>query len=324
MALADANRRPQRAATAQLAGRLCLNTPVPELLYTVLPCGGQEPKLLGIVMKFIVYCLLLLGAGNIAWADAQIRFKDAEGNVNTMQTNGSMVRINGGPTPGYLLLNGATGEFFIVNPERNEIIKVAPDELAGMTEVGDLNMGLKTRGGREKVAGYTTGRYDLLVNGSLCGTLYGSSELIQNSDLQQMLVAMRGMHKLGRAMVAGLGKPLSECQRAESRLADLADSSGFVLRFVDDQGQQRFEVISLETDAVVDEAAYELPQGMPIVDMSEKMQQLGKQGRQMQEQMTDMNALMQQIEENGGQMTEEMQQRMQEMMQQMQQMQQPQ
>ena len=275
-------------------------------------------------MKFTLYCLLLLNACNIAWADAQIRFKDATGNVNTMQTNGSMVRINGGPTPGYLLVNGTTGEFFIVDSKQNEIIKFAPDEVGGMTEVGDLNMGLKSRGGREKVAGYTTGRYDLLVNGSLCGTLYGSSELIENSDLKQMLVAMQGMHKLARSMVAGLGKSMSECQRAESRLADLADTTGFVLRFVDDQGQQRFEVISLDTDAMIDQAEYEVPQGMPVVDMSAKMRELGKQGQQMMGQMPDMNEMLQQIEASGGQMTEEMQQQMKKMMEQMQQMQQPQ
>lgn len=275
-------------------------------------------------MKFIVYCLLLLGACNIAWADVQIRFKDASGNVNTMQSNGSKVRINGGPTPGYLLVDGTSGNFFIVDTNRNEIVKVAPDEVGRMAEVGELVISLKARGGREKVAGYTTGRYDLISNGLFCGTIYGSSELFQNNELRQMFKAMQGMHKLGRGMVAGLGKALSECQRAESRLADLADTSGFVMRFVDDQGKQRFEVVSLDTDALVDQSEYELPQGMPVVDMSEKMKTLGQQGQQMMQQMPDMNKMMQQLQENGGEMTEEMQQQMQQMMEQMQQLQQAQ
>lgn len=231
-------------------------------------------------MKFILF-LILLGAGSIAWADVQVRFKGGNGEVSTMLSNGSKVRINGGPTPGYLLVDGASGNFFVVDTKRKEIVKVAPGEVGGMAEVGQLSVGLKARGGREKVAGYTTGRYDLIANGELCGTIYGSSELIQNTELRQMFAAMQGMHKLARSMVAGHGKGLSECQRAEGRLADLANTSGFVMRFVDDQGKQRFEVISLDTNAQVDSSEYELPQGMPVVEMSEKMKQLGKQGQQM-------------------------------------------
>ena len=278
-------------------------------------------------MRVFFICLLLSGACNIAWADVLIRFEDAKGVVNTMTSNGNFVRINGGPMPGYLLLNGISGEFFIVDPKRNEIIKVAPDEIGGMAEVGDLNVSLKTRGGREKVAGYSTGRYDLIADGAFCGSVYGSSDLMKNAELRQMLVAMRGMHKLARSMAAGFGRSLSECQRAEGRLANLVDISGFVLRYVDGEGRQRFIVKELDIEASVDPSEYELPPGMPIVDMSAKMKELGQQGQQMMQQMPsmeEMNKLMQQMQENGGQMTPEMQQQMQQMMKQMQQLQQQQ
>ena len=275
-------------------------------------------------MKTILYCLLLIGVVNPAWADVQIRFKDAAGNVSTMFSNGSKVRINGGPMPGYLLVDGASGEFFVVDAKRNEIVKVAPDEVGGMAEVGALSVSLKPRGGSEKIAGYSTGRFDLIANGTMCGTIYGSSELIRNRELRQMFAAMQGMHKLARSMAAGLGNLLGECQRAEARLADLADSSGFVMRLVDDQGKQRFEVISLDTGATLDQGLYELPVGMTVVDMNEKMKQLGKQGQQMMQQMPNMNQMLQQMQQNGGQMTEEMRQQMNQMMQQMQQLQQAQ
>jgi hypothetical protein len=272
-------------------------------------------------MKTMLYCLLTLGVCNFAWADVQITFKDISGATSSMYSNGRKVRINGGRMPGYLLVDSASGEFFMVEPQRKEIVRVDPGEIAGMAEVSALNVSLKSRGGGEKIAGYSTGRFDLIANGMACGTIYGSSELIRNSELRRMFAAMQGMHKLARVMVAGVSPMLTECQRASARLADLADSSGFVLRVIDDKGAQVFEVLSLDTDATVDQGEYELPQGMRLIDMNEKMKAAANQGQQMLQQMPDMNRMMQQMQQNGGQMTPEMQQQLQDMMKQLQQQQ---
>ena len=224
-------------------------------------------------MKTAFFCLLAFGICTSTMADVQIQFANAVGEVNSMQSNGSRVRIDGGPTPGFLIVDAASGEFFVVDVERSEVLKIAPDEVGRVAEAGQLNVSLKTRGGREKVAGYTTGRYDLLANGEFCGSVYGSSELIKNNQLKEMFKAMQGMHRVSRSMVAGFGDVLSECQRAEARLADLVDISGFVLRFVDHEGIIRYEAVSVDLDAQVDPARYELPADMPVIDMKKKMQQ---------------------------------------------------
>ena len=277
-------------------------------------------------MKIVLYCLILLGACKLALADVQIRYQDASGSVNSMLSNGSKVRINGGPTPGYLLVDSASDEFFLVDPERKEILRVAPGEIGVMAEAGGLNVSLKPRGGGEKIAGYSTGRFDLIANGTLCGTVYGSTELMKNAELKGMFAAMQGMHKISHSMMAGIGSLLTECQRAHTRLADLTATSGFVLRVMGDEGKQVFEVLSLDTDAAVDPGEYELPRGMPVVDWSEKLQATPQQIQQMkqQKQMSDMNKMMQQLQQSGGQMTPELQQQMQKMMQQMQDLKQPQ
>jgi len=114
---------------------------------------------------------------------------------------------------------------------------------------------------------------------------------------------------------------LSACQRANTRLADLVDSSGFVMRVIDDQGRQAFEVLAVDTDKQVGAGFYDLPSGMQIVDMNEKMKQVSKQGQQMLQQMPNMEQIMKQIQQGGGEMTPEMQQQMQQMMEQMQQQQ---
>ena len=272
-------------------------------------------------MKLVLYFLLALGVSGGSWADVQIKYKDISGTTNTMRSNGQKVRINGGQMPGYMLVDGSSGEFFIVDTKRKEIIRITADEVGGTTEVGALSVSLKPRGGGEKIAGYAAGRFDLIANGELCGTLYGSSELMDNPDMRRMFEAMQGMHKITRSMMAGLAPMLTACQRANARMADLADTSGFVLRVIDDKGRQVFEVISVKTDKKVAPDYYELPSGMKVVDMNDKMKEVSKQGQQQLQQMPDMNEMMKQIQQNGGEMTPEMLEQMQQMMEQLQQQQ---
>ncbi|MCG6890130.1 MAG: hypothetical protein LJE92_11135 [Gammaproteobacteria bacterium] len=94
---------------------------------------------------------------------------------------------------------------------------------------------------------------------------------MKNRDLRRMFEAMQGMHKLSRTLMAGMGGLLSECQRAASRIADLVDTGSFILRIIDDQGGLMFEVLTLDTDKQVANSHYDLPPGMKIIDIDEKM-----------------------------------------------------
>jgi len=272
-------------------------------------------------MKAILYCLLSCGLCNAAWADVQIKFKDVSGRSSTISSSGQKVRINGANMSGYVVVDSASGDYFMVDPRHNEIIRATPVEIAGVKEDERLSISLKPRGVGEDIAGYGTGRFDLISNGIQCGILNGSSELMQNRDLRLMFEAMQGMHKMMRSLSAGMAGLLTECQRATSRLADLVDTAGFAMRVVDNKGELLFEVLSLSTDAKLAENYYELPAGMKVVDMNEKVKQAMRQGQEVIQKMPDMNQMMEQIEQNGGQMTPEMQQQMQKMMEQMQQLQ---
>ena len=159
-------------------------------------------------------------------------------------------------------------------------------------------MSLKPRGGGDKIAGYATGRFDLIANGEYCGSLNGSSELIRNRELKIMLESMQSMHKMSRMRMAGLGS-LSECQQASAQMTDLVDSSGFVMRYVDDQGKVIFEVLSVKTDKQVAADYYDIPSGMKVVDMDEKMGQAAKQSEKMKQEMPDLGEVMKQIQEDG-------------------------
>jgi hypothetical protein len=269
-------------------------------------------------MKAILCCMLSFGICSAAWADVQIKFEDLKGGTSTISSNGQKVRINGAQMPGYVLVENVTGTFFMVDPKRNEAIMATPTEIAGVEEDVRLSISLKPRGAGEEIAGYGTGRFDLISNGIQCGILNGSSELMQNRDLRRMFEAMQGMHRMMRSLSAGMAGLLTECQRATSRLADLVDTAGFIMRVVDEKGELLFEVLSVSTDVKLADDYYALPAGMKVVDMSEKTEQAIQKGQEIIQQMPDMEQMMQQ---NGGQIDEETQQQMKQMMEQMQQLQ---
>jgi hypothetical protein len=272
-------------------------------------------------MKAIICCLLSFGLCSAAWADVQIKFKDVKGGTSTISSNGQKVRINGAQMPGYVLVESVAGAYFMVDPKRNEAIMATPTEIAGVEEDVRLSISLKPRGAGEEIAGYGTGRFDLISNGIQCGILNGSSELMQNRDLRRMFDAMQGMHKMMRSLSAGVAGLLTECQRATSRLADLVDTAGFIMRVVDDKGELLFEVLSVSTDAELADDYYALPAGVKVVDMNAKVEQAMQKGQELIQQMPDMEQMMQQIQQNGGQINEETQQQMKQMMEQMQQLQ---
>ncbi len=274
-------------------------------------------------MKAILYFLLFFGVSNLALADVQIKFKDVQGGTSTISSNGKKVRINGAQMPGYVLVDNASGEFFMVDPKRSEIIRATPVEIEGVEEDEDerLSISLMPRGVGDEIAGYGTGRFDLISNGIQCGVLNGSSELMQNQELRHMFEAMQGMHKMMRNLMAGMAGLLTECQRATSRLADLVDTAGFVMRLVDDEEKLLFKVLLVDTKAVLADGYYDLPADMTVVNMNEKVEQAMQKGQEIIQQMPDMDQMMQQIQQDGGQISDESLQQMQQMMKQMQQLQ---
>lgn len=243
-------------------------------------------------MKPVISLLLMLVVPMTAWGDVQIKYKDMTGATNTVRSNGHKVRIDSKNMPGYILVDSVIDTFYMVDEKNGQIMKMALDDLGSGATGRKMNVSLKARGKGDKIAGYRTGRYDLIADGLSCGSLNGSSELAKNRELRQMLEAMESMAKMSRMRVASLGNALSECQQASSQMSDLVDTTGFVMRYVDDQGKQLYEVLSVKTDKQMSADYYDLPSGMTVVDMNEQMEQATQQ-------MPELENMMKQIEEDG-------------------------
>lgn len=252
-----------------------------------------------------------------AMADIQMSVSDGDGRKSTFSSNGQKTRIEGGDMPGYVIIDSTSGELFMVDPNRGQILTTRM--AGGAADSAAVEISLNDKGGGRKIAGYLTQKYELIANGERCGFVYASQELLENPDVQAIFEAMRGLQGLSRMMTGGMGGLLTDCQRAGMQLADVAQSSGVPLRVVDENGKLVSDVRSVDTKRKFGSNHYQLPTGMPIVDMTEQMGQAMNQTEQAMEDMPDMDELMKQIQQSGGEMTEEMQQQLQQLMKQMQQ-----
>ena len=272
-------------------------------------------------MKRIGFTLVSLALFANATADVQMTVKDGLGDSSTFSSNGQLVRIDGQQVAGFIIIDYASGEFFMVDSKRNEIMKTSLGQVDATNGDAALSVSLKDKGGGQKIAGYLTQKYELIADGEGCGLIYTSKQLLENKDVRAIFESLRNMQQFSRRMMGAMSGILSVCQRANMQSADAIESSGAPLRVVDNGGKLISEVLAIDTDKKIDSNHYALPSGMEVVDMSDKMNQAAQQTQQMMENMPDMNELMEQMQQGDGQMTEEMQQQLKQLMEQMQQQQ---
>lgn len=261
-------------------------------------------KILAITFSFFVVTSVL--------ADLQMKIGGKDG-TSTFSSNGEMVVIEdmqksaGKQTTGRILMDHVNGDFYMIDDERNEIMKTSIDQDGGTAGNTGVSVSLKDLGGGPKIANYATRKHELIADGESCGIIYTSSKLLRNNGVRAIIASMRSMQQFSRNMMKGMNNMMSVCDRAEMQLADIIESSGVPMRIIDENGKRVSEVLAVDTNKKFPGDHYKLPAGMEVVDMSQRMKQAEQQTQQMMGDMPDMDLdkLMKQIQQGGGQLDDE-------------------
>lgn len=267
-------------------------------------------------MKPILVVLFSLAFANVALADVKLVVKDSRGASSTIYSNGQQARVEGGKMPGYAIIDFNSGEILAIDTTRKEAIKMSLAGSSAASTGSSIGVSLKDKGGGRKIAGYLTRKYEIIAGGESCGMVYTSKKLLENSDVSTVFQSMKALQGMIGGMGSRLSGMLSLCQRASLELGDAMSSSGAPMRVIDASGKLVSEVVSVDTDSKA--MNYQVPAGLTVVSMDEKM---GQASGQMQD-MPDMNQLMQQMQAAGEQMTPEMKQQMEQLQEMLQQLQQ--
>jgi len=236
-------------------------------------------------MKRIVFTLTALTLFINAFADVQITVKDGFGGNSTFSSNGQLVRIDGQKMDGFIVIDYASGDFFMVDSKQGEVKQASLDQIDATQGAAPLSITLENKGGGPKIAGYLTRKFEMIVSGEGCGTVYASSKLLQNRDVRAIFESMRNMQEFSSRIMGGMSGIMPVCQRANMQLADVIESSGAPLRVVNKGGKMLSEVLTVVTDKKYAADHYALPAGMKVVDMTEQMNQATQQTQQMKQMM---------------------------------------
>ncbi len=272
---------------------------------------------------YLLFCALAAFISQPLFADLRLQFKDQDGRLSTIISNGDQARIDNPGDPGYILIDLKSGAVSMVNPQQRQVMRMdtgapaAPPLPQGVT--------VKVKKGKKgpRVAGYKTRKYHYSADGEKCGTIFGSKKMLEKKGVKQLFAAMNRMQNQARGMMAGFGSMLSACDQAQMEYSQHLETTGAPLRIVEADGRVASEVVSVNDKFKVAGNYYQLPVDFEQVSMQDQVNQARRQQQQamqqMQRSMPDMNQLMQQMQESGQmspEMIEKMQQRMQQMMQQ--------
>ena len=263
--------------------------------------------------KFLIICFSFFLASGTALADVQITVKGEKGHTSMFSSDGKRARIEDKQMPGYVIIDYAGDDFYMVDTKRGEIMRTSIGKGGVSVNDSKISISLKDKGGGQKIAGYSTRKLEMIANGKKCGTIYASSKLLKNNEVRAIFDSMRSMQQFSRNMSRGTSRTMSVCEQANLQMVDMIESSGAPMRVLDKNGNLQSEVIAVDTKKKFAANHYALPSGMEIVDMSDKMNQATQETQQMMENMPDMGELMKQIQQGGGEMTEEMQQQLEKM-----------
>ena len=236
-------------------------------------------------MKRIVFTLTALTLFINAFADVQITVKDGFGGNSTFSSNGQLVRIDGQKIDGFIVIDYASGDFFMVDSKQGEVKQASLDQIDATQGAAPLSITIEDKGDGPKIAGYLTRKFEMIVSGEGCGTVYASSKLLQNRDVRAIFESMRNMQEFSSRIMGGMSGIMPVCQRANMQLADVIESSGAPLRVVNKGGKMLSEVLTVVTDKKYAADHYALPAGMKVVDMTEQMNQAAQQTQQMKQMM---------------------------------------
>jgi len=281
-------------------------------------------------MLRILPVIFLFLAFSVVQADTQITINDIRGGVSEMSSSAKKARIDTQGDPTYSIVNYRSGEFFVVDPQRKEVMNMdmnSMSESAGAaTTTSQVAIKLNKKGKGPKIAGYKTEKYALTANNQHCGTIFGSKKLLKKKGVSELFDFMNRMRLQTMKMMGAFRGGMDVCEQAMQDVTLSFKKTGAPLRMLDAQGNVESEVSKVKTGKNIDAAFYEIPAGYKVVNVADQMNAASQQGqemmKQMGENMPDMNELMKQMQGQGGEVPEEVMEQlkqMQEMMKQYQQ-----
>lgn len=254
----------------------------------------------------IVCFLFFVGLSGTALGGTLVDFRDRSGADSQFLSDGKMGRLNLAAGKTYIILDFANQGMRGVLPERREVLDMSgeiPSLGFGGPAPSKTALTVEPEGEGPEVAGYETQQYKLSVNGEFCGTVFASTDAMQDTGLDQMFSALQRVAERTSKTMAGLQSAMTPCQRGKTNTFDHIARIGAPLRSLDEKGKVDVEVTRIQTDFDLPPDTFDIPSEYKVVTVADKMKevqaQLRSQLQQLQSNMPETEKKLAELQKSG-------------------------
>jgi len=213
---------------------------------------------------FVLFPILLLSIPAVN-AATLIEREDSQMGSSKMWVDGNNMRaqVDNGS---YMLMNFKRKQMYIVNTPRREIID-ASEMMKNRPAAAGLKVEIKRSGKGPVIAGYSTQKYDLMVNGRRCEQSLVSMKALKDSGLVDMMESMGDIDFDPRGDAYK-----SPCDKADGIFAIRMKKIGLPLAEINERGQVVDKVLRIEKNSKLPAGGFKRPSGYRTVTMQQMMQ----------------------------------------------------
>lgn len=195
-----------------------------------------------------------------------VETQSGEHGMQKMWIEGSHMRVDMGKGGEYMLADYSKKKIFIIDPVKKEMVDMSQFINDSTRHSDGLQVRVKLVGSGPAVAGYSTQKYSLSVNGRPCKQALVSHKALEDAKLGPMLEAISSID------INPMGSQfMSECDRAGMLFAKRMKKLGMPLGMIESNGKITDKVERIVQNAPLPANGFKLPTGFRRITMQQKM-----------------------------------------------------
>jgi len=219
-----------------------------------------------------------VGICNASLAATQVERRNIEAKIETIIIDGSMVRLNTDDPNNYSVIDMDKGKMYIVDASKRQIVNMdimgKPPEIPrrNFRAQNSIQAKLIKKRSNRLIAGYSTTKYVLKVDGRTCSKYYFSKQVDKITDFKRYIDAMFNMENSRKVQ----GMPMPPCIRGHNKLKKQMEALGISMKMQIIMGSMGsrvlHEIVSVKTNVTVPANSFNLPNGYRMISEQQMRQ----------------------------------------------------
>lgn len=230
------------------------------------------------LQNLIIIGVSSVGICNASLAATQVERRNIEAKIETITIDGSMVRLNTSDPNNYSVIDMDKGKMYIVDAHKRQIVNMdiigKPPEISrrNFRAQNPITAKLIKKRSNKLIAGYSTTKYVLKVDGRTCSKYYFSKQLEKITDFKRYIDTMSKMENSRKVQ----GMPMPPCIRGHNKLKNKMKALGISMKMVIMMGKMGsrvlHEIVSVKTNVTVPANSFNVPSGYRMISEQEMRQ----------------------------------------------------